>query len=279
MQTAGSSGPSHGLIDLIVGARFKIGREMGGGSFGDIYLGTDIQNNGEVAIKLESVKARHPQLAYETKVVPLLRQFGVEYGFNCMVIDLLGPSLEDLFNFVGRKFTLKTVLLLADQLIRRICRDPSSSTRIIKPDNFLIGLGNRGNQVNVIDFSLAKRYRDPKSQLHIPSKENKNLTGTAQQSRRDDLESVGYIHAHKYDLIMETKIITLSLVLCKGFPVEFADYLDYTNTLLFDNRPDYNYLQKLFQNLFVCEEFVRDFVFDWTIVKFKTGSSGEGGIC
>ena len=94
---------------------------------GDIYLGINIISGEEVAIKLESVKAKHPQLEYESKVyktlaggvgVPFVRWFGTECDYNAMVIDLLGPSLEDLFNFCNRKFSLKTVLLLADQLVR-----------------------------------------------------------------------------------------------------------------------------------------------------------------
>ena len=94
---------------------------------GDIYLGINIISGEEVAIKLESVKAKQPQLEYESKVyktlaggvgVPFVRWFGTECDYNAMVIDLLGPSLEDLFNFCNRKFSLKTVLLLADQLVR-----------------------------------------------------------------------------------------------------------------------------------------------------------------
>ncbi len=93
---------------------------------GDIYLGVNIISGEEVAIKLESIKAKHPQLEYEAKVyktlaggvgVPFVRWFGIECDYNAMVIDLLGPSLEDLFNFCNRKFSLKTVLLLADQLV------------------------------------------------------------------------------------------------------------------------------------------------------------------
>lgn len=100
---------------------------------GDIYLGINIISGEEVAIKLESVKAKHPQLEYESKVyktlaggvgVPFVRWYGTECDYNAMVLDLLGPSLEDLFNFCNRKFSLKTVLLLADQLvccINRVC--------------------------------------------------------------------------------------------------------------------------------------------------------------
>lgn len=85
-------------------------------------------NGEEVAIKVESVRSKHPQLEYEARVyksmaggvgVPFVRWYGIEGEYNCMVVDLLGPSLEDLFNFCGRKFSLKTVLLLADQLVLR----------------------------------------------------------------------------------------------------------------------------------------------------------------
>jgi serine/threonine protein kinase len=98
-----------------------------------------------------------------------------------MIVDLLGPSLEDLFCLCGKKFSMKTVLLLADQLIQRIeyIHSKSYIHRDIKPENFLMGLGKKSNIVYIIDFGLSKKYRDTKTLQHIPYRENKNLTGTA----------------------------------------------------------------------------------------------------
>jgi len=113
-------------MEHVIGGKFKLGKKIGSGSFGELYLGVNIQSGEEVAIKLESVKSRHPQLHYESKLymllqggtgIPHLKWFGVEGEYNVMVIDLLGPSLEDLFNFCSRRFSLKTVLMLADQMV------------------------------------------------------------------------------------------------------------------------------------------------------------------
>jgi serine/threonine protein kinase len=98
-----------------------------------------------------------------------------------MVIDLLGKSLEDLFNDCGRRFNLKTVLILADQLLCRleIIHTKCYIHRDIKPDNFMMGRGLHKHMVHVIDFGLAKLYRDPRTHRHVPYREGKNLTGTA----------------------------------------------------------------------------------------------------
>lgn len=303
-------------MELRVGGKYRLGRKIGEGSFGDIYLGVNIQTEEEVAIKLESVRAKHPQLLYESKIfrilqggvgIPDVHWFGVEGDFNIMVIDLLGPSLEDLFNYCGRKFSLKCVLMIADQMITRIeyMHSKNFVHRDIKPDNFLIGLGKRADKIYVIDYGLAKKYRDPRTGVHIPFRDNKNLTGTArytsinthlgiEPSRRDDLEAIGYVLMYflkgklpwqglqgktkkeKYDKIMETKIATPIETLCKGYPEEFAIYLNYCRTLRFEDRPDYNYLRRLFKDLFWKTYTDWDFLFDWVILNSKqNGSKGK----
>ncbi|VBB31366.1 unnamed protein product [Acanthocheilonema viteae] len=319
--------------DFIVATKYKLIRKIGSGSFGDIYLAINITNGEEVAVKMESNKARHPQLLYESKVykilqggvgIPHIRWYGTEREYNVLVMDLLGPSLEDLFNFCSRRFTMKTVLMLADQMIGRIeyvhvknfiHRDIKASYRK-HPDNFMMGIGRHCNKLFLIDFGLAKKYRDSRTRAHIPYREDKNLTGTAryasinahlgiEQSRRDDMESLGYVLMYfnkgtlpwqglkaatkkqKYEKISEKKMSTPVEVLCKGFPAEFAMYLNYTRGLRFDEAPDYMYLRQLFRILFRTLNHQYDYTFDWTMLKQKAAQhtaaalalagSGQGG--
>ncbi|VEU41845.1 unnamed protein product [Pseudo-nitzschia multistriata] len=296
-------------MELRVGKKYRLGRKIGSGSFGDIYLGTNMTTGEEVAIKLESVKTKHPQLLYESKIyrilhgglgIPNVRWYGIEGDYNVMVLDLLGPSLEDLFNYCGRRFQLKTVLMLADQLLSRLeyVHTKSFIHRDVKPDNFLIGLGKRQSVIHIIDFGLAKKYRDPRSHQHIPYRENKNLTGTAryasinthigiEQSRRDDLESLGYVLMYfirgslpwqglkantkkqKYERIMDRKMSTSTEQLCKGYATEFRSYFEYCRSLRFEDRPDYAYLKRLFKELFYRKGFQYDNMFDWTVLNLQ----------
>ncbi|CUS23185.1 LAQU0S08e03994g1_1 [Lachancea quebecensis] len=295
-------------MDLRVGRKYRIGRKIGSGSFGDIYHGTNLISGEEVAIKLESIRSRHPQLDYESRVykylsggigIPFIRWFGREGEYNAMVIDLLGPSLEDLFNYCHRKFSFKTVIMLALQMICRIqyIHGRSFIHRDIKPDNFLMGVGRRGSTVHVIDFGLSKKYRDFSTHHHIPYRENKNLTGTAryasvnthlgiEQSRRDDLESLGYVLIYfckgslpwqglkattkrqKYDRIMEKKLCINVDQLCAGLPMEFVEYTRYCRNLRFDERPDYLYLARLFKDLGIKLDYHNDHLFDWTMLRY-----------
>ncbi|KAM0969616.1 hypothetical protein ACFX13_018112 [Malus domestica] len=308
-------------MERVIGGKYKLGRKIGSGSFGEIFLATHTDTFEIVAVKIENGKTKHPQLLYEAKLykilqggsgIPNIKWSGINGEDNVLVLDLLGPSLEDLFVYCGRKFSLKTVLMLADQMITRIefAHSKGFLHRDIKPDNFLMGLGRKANQVYIIDFGLAKRYRDATTNRHIPYRENKNLTGTAryascnthlgiEQSRRDDLESLGYVLLYflrgslpwqglkadtkkqKYDKICEKKLSTPIEVLCKSHPVEFASYFHYCHSLTFDQRPDYGFLKRLFRDLFSREGYEFDYVFDWTIIKYqqsqKTGSPVPGG--
>ncbi|XP_018021077.1 casein kinase I [Hyalella azteca] len=299
--------------EFVVGAKYRIVRKIGSGSFGDIYLGMNLTNGEEVAIKLEQMKARHPQLLYESKVykilqggvgIPHIRWFGQEQSYNILVMDLLGPSLEDLFNFCSRRFTMKTVLMLADQMIARVefIHTKNFIHRDIKPDNFLMGIGRHCNKLFLIDFGLAKKYRDTRTRTHIPYREDKNLTGTAryasinahlgiEQSRRDDIESLGYVLMYfnrgslpwqglkaatkkqKYEKISEKKMSTPVEALCKAFPAEFAMYLNYCRGLRFDEPPDYMYLRQLFRILFRTLHHQYDYTFDWTMLKQKANNT------
>jgi casein kinase 1 epsilon len=108
----------------------------------------------------------------------------------------------------------------------------------------------------------------------------------AEQSRRDDLESLGYVLMYflrgslpwqglkagtkkqKYDKISEKKMLTPVEVLCKSYPSEFISYFHYCRSLRFEDKPDYSYLKRLFRDLFIREGYQFDYVFDWTILKY-----------
>lgn len=175
--------------EFIIADKYRLVRKIGSGSFGDIYYAKNLAGTEEVAVKMENVRAKHPQLLYESKVYKILRGHGIPEvkwvgivrDYNVLVLELLGPSLEDLFNYSQRLFSLKTVLHLADQLIARLeyIHGKNFLHRDIKPDNFLMGVGDSTSKVYVIDFGLSKKYRDNRTRQHIPFRDDKSLTGTA----------------------------------------------------------------------------------------------------
>ncbi|CAE7419254.1 unnamed protein product [Symbiodinium pilosum] len=273
-----------------VGSVFTLGRKIGSGSFGKVYFALNTQNGQEVAVKLEDQSGLHQMLPYEAKLLKHLEGgegianvyfSGKEGAFNIMVMDLLGPSLEDLFNSCRRTFTVKTVLTLADQMISRVqyLHSKDFVHRDLKPDNFLVGAGKKCNVVHIIDFGLAKRYRNSKRQ-HIPFSQRKSLTGTAryasvnahkgaEQSRRDDMEALGYIFLYFSRGLLPWKILEKKQSvpldeLCEDCPPVLATYVSYCKSLGFEDEPDYAYLKKLFKDFMSKEGLQDDGQFEWS---------------
>lgn len=288
-----------------VGVHYKVGKKIGEGSFGIIFEGINLLNNQQVAIKFEPRKCEAPQLRDEYRSYRILNEvigvprayfFGQEGVHNILVIDLLGPSLEDLFDWCNRKFSTKTVVQVAKQMIQRIqsTHEHNLIYRDVKPDNFLIGKPDtpHANMVYIVDFGMAKQYRDPKTKTHIPYREKKALSGTArymsinthlgrEQLRRDDLESLGHVFMYflrgslpwqglkaptnkqKYEKIGMKKQTTSINELCYGFPIQFAQYLTYVRNLKFDEEPDYAYLTGLMDKALISIDEKEDGHYDW----------------
>ncbi|MXQ91089.1 hypothetical protein E5288_WYG005526 [Bos mutus] len=277
-----SSGTSSGV--LMVGPNFRVGKKIGCGNFGELRLGKNLYTNEYVAIKLEPIKSRAPQLHLEYRFykqlsaaegVPQVYYFGPCGKYNAMVLELLGPSLEDLFDLCDRTFTLKTVLMIAIQLITRMeyVHTKSLIYRDVKPENFLVGRPGtkRQHAIHIIDFGLAKEYIDPETKKHIPYREHKSLTGTARYMSinthlgkgADCTPPQADTLKERYQKIGDTKRATPIEVLCESFPEEMATYLRYVRRLDFFEKPDYDYLRKLFTDLFDRSGFVFDYEYDW----------------
>ncbi|KAF1743506.1 hypothetical protein MXB_1077 [Myxobolus squamalis] len=290
--------------DILIGEKYKIIKLIGKGSFGEVFLGEDVTTKCRVAIKIEVCAHGFSQLTFESKVyrylsdgvnVPAARLYDIDQSRRALVMELLGSSLEDLHRKWGRRFTLKTICLLADQMLTLLeylhLRDVIH--RDIKPDNFLMGLHDP-SRVYIVDFGLAKQYCISRVIPHVKYNNKKCMIGTAryasinahigiEQSRRDDLESLGYVLLYlylgqlpwqginvenknrKYDRIMERKLNVSTEILCRHAPQQFRDYLTYVKHLRFDQRPDYMYLRGLFRQILSINNFRFDNIYDWSL--------------
>ncbi|KAF8343826.1 kinase-like protein [Cantharellus anzutake] len=300
-----------GNSSIVVGVHYRVGRKIGEGSSSAIFEGTNLINLQPVAIKFEAWKSDSvPQLRDEFRSyrilsgcvgIPQIYYFGYEGPDNILVVDLLGPSLEDLFDSCGRKFSIKTVAMTAKQLLTRIqtIHEKNLIHRDIKPDHLLIGLpGTKAvDIIHLVNFGLAKVYRNPKTAQHIPYSEQKSLIGAAsymsinthlgrEQSRRDDLEALGHVFMYflrgslpwqglkaenRRVRIGEKKQSTPIDELCVGYPEEFAVYMLYVRKLEFDETPDYDFLRLLFTKILKHIGAIEDGVYDWHLLH-----SGKG---
>eukprot|EP01032_Pedospumella_encystans_P011302 gene11302-13148_t len=289
---------------------YTILSKVGGGGFGEVFLGKDNVTGQEVAIKVEQVGYREPQLRHEYKVYRELERRSVTLptGFcravkfhgteqhNYMVMDLLGSSLSDLFrNTCSKKFSLKTVLQIADQVLERI--EVFHSVNLIHRDissgNFMIGRHDP-DTIYFIDFGMSTRYRDPHTLEHNVERSAASRRGTTryasinnllgkQQSRRDDLESIAYIlirflrrelpwehvsstHFDKpHRVVRDMKINMPISTLCEGLPNVFADFLRYARDLQFAEEPDLRMWRARFRALYEQQGYHKQpFTWDWT---------------
>eukprot|EP01062_Namystynia_karyoxenos_P076939 TRINITY_DN7637_c0_g1_i1.p1 TRINITY_DN7637_c0_g1~~TRINITY_DN7637_c0_g1_i1.p1 ORF type:complete len:449 (+),score=71.61 TRINITY_DN7637_c0_g1_i1:87-1349(+) len=342
---SGASRLTMTIPDVRVGGRFRMLERIGAGSFGELFRGCNIETGEAVAIKLEPTTTRQPQLLEEARIakllgpdgppgvppildshgIPRVHWYGLEGDYHVMVQTLLGPSIEDLLNYCGRRFSLKTVCSLGRQMVSRLeyMHSKHMVHRDIKPDNFLTGTGRRAGTVYLIDFGLAKPYRDPKTLVHIPYRTGKGLSGTAryasrnvhlgiEQSRRDDLEAIGYVMVYmlrgalpwqgvvlpakdqddspgspkrgakdqkqilKTQAIGQCKLNVSFSALCSGLPPEFVEYLRYCSNLRFTDKPDYDRLRALLHSVEQRNGFEDDGEYDW-VLKYRCTAASQGG--
>ena len=290
------------LLNKVFFNKYRLVEKLGEGTFGMIFKCES--SDGLCAFKFEKKRPnKRALLKLESDVMIALKGPGIpriisyieEGDYNIMIMELLGKSLEGLLKASPeKKFSLKTVCLLGIEMLKilKCIHDKHYIHRDIKPDNFAIGYSNP-SKLYLLDFGLAKKYRSSKTLEQKPMMKNKKLTGTARyasinalkgydQSRRDDLESIGYVLAYllrgnlpwqgiivktkeeKYAKILYKKQYITPEQLLNGFPSELVNYINYCKHLEYEQEPDYNYLAGLFINIIqnkLKEEI--DYKYDW----------------
>ena len=297
-------------MEIILGDRFAMKQRIGSGCFGDLYEGYDISSKRKVALKLEKISPKsHQVLKDEAEIyeqlqncchIPRFFWFGSQEPYNILAIELMDNCLENLMKKCGGTFSLKTVLMLAEQMITAVeCMHKHHFIhRDIKPENFMVGRGSKAPIVHVIDFGLSLEFIDPRNNQIIPMTEDNDLTGTAryasinalsglEQSRRDDMESLGYLFVYflkgqlpwqglpgktreeKYNNILNAKKSIPVEQLCSKLPYEFVEYLHQVKKLQYEDEPEYLKYKELFRSLFFKQNFVYDYQYDWCNIDEK----------
>ena len=290
-------------INKLIFSKYLIRKKVGKGSFGTVYQGVNTSTNEKIALKVEKREKNDPgtlenealRLVYlQGEGIPRVYCYGNNSADNLLVEELLGKSLEDIFNLHGKPFSLKTVCVLGIEMLKRIQYIHSKHYihRDIKPDNFMVGRGVNEKKIYIIDFGLAKKYYSVSKAQHIKFITGKHLIGTArycgrnahrgyEQGRRDDIESIGYVlmyfllgvlpwqglkvkkNEDQFEKIAQKKYVTTFEELTDGQPQEFLQYFKHVDNLNFEDQPNYVYLIGLFLNVIdrLCKDCFYDY--DW----------------
>jgi len=250
----------------IINKKYLILNKIGSGSFGSIYKGQNIRTHEFVAIKIERISNELKLLKNESTIyyylndcrgIPSVKWFGKDDTNYYMVINLLGPSIQDLKFELG-VFSLMLVLKLGIKLLSllKTIHEKGLVHRDIKPQNFLFGL-DKLNEIYLIDFGFCKSYLE--NNKHISIKPTHNIIGSLNYasimshnrvdlSRRDDLESLGFMLLYFLidnlpwnSEVDEPQIIKkkLDIINNKIYPAIILNVIIYARSLEYEETPDY----------------------------------------